>query len=76
MFIDVSHLNDEGFWDVMEIASRPLIASHSNCRSLAYTMRNLDDKQIEAIAKKGGVIGMNSVNMFTDPKKIEQGLKT
>jgi len=64
MFIDVSHLNDEGFWDVMDIATKPVIASHSNCRELAGTMRNLDDKQIEAIAEKGGVIGMNSVNKF------------
>ena len=73
MFIDVSHLNDEGFWDLMEIASRPVIASHSNCRSLADTMRNLDDEQIRALAKNGGVIGMNSVNMFTDPDKKTSG---
>jgi membrane dipeptidase len=33
MLIDVSHLNDEGFWDVMEVAQKPLIASHSNCRA-------------------------------------------
>ena len=64
MFIDVSHINDEGFWDVMEVATRPLIASHSNCRALAGTMRNLSDEQIEAIAKNDGVIGMNSVNRF------------
>ena len=75
MFIDVSHLNDEGFWDVIEIATRPLIASHSNCRSLADTMRNLDDDQIKAIAKNGGVIGMNSVNMFVDPTKKRAGVK-
>ena len=64
MFIDVSHLNDEGFWDVMEVAKKPLIASHSNCRALAATMRNLTDEQIRAVAAKGGVIGMNSVNVF------------
>ena len=64
MFVDVSHLNDEGFWDVMDIATRPLIASHSNCRVLAGTMRNLNDEQIKAIAKNGGVIGMNSINLF------------
>ena len=64
MFIDVSHINDEGFWDVMDVVSKPLIASHSNCRALAGTMRNLDDEQIEAVARNGGVIGMNSVNLF------------
>ena len=70
MFLDVSHLNDEGFWDVMDVATKPLIASHSNCRALAHTMRNLTDDQIRAVADKDGVIGMNSVNLFTrsDPE--------
>jgi len=64
MFIDVSHLNDEGFWDVMDVVAKPIIASHSNCRALANTMRNLTDEQIKAIAKNNGVIGMNSVDVF------------
>ena len=64
IFVDVSHLNDEGFWDVLDIVKRPLIASHSNCRALAGTMRNLTDDQIAAIAKIGGVIGMNSIDVF------------
>ncbi|WP_163335714.1 dipeptidase [Desulfopila sp. IMCC35008] len=71
MFIDVSHLNDEGFLDVMNVAQKPLIASHSNCRALARTMRNLTDDQIKSLAAKGGVIGMNSVDAFVhdDAKK-------
>jgi membrane dipeptidase len=69
MVIDLSHINDEGFSDVMALVSRPVIASHSNCRALADTKRNLTDRQIETIAASGGVIGMNSVNMFTDPTK-------
>lgn len=64
MLIDVSHLNDEGFWDVMEFAKKPVIASHSNCRILANVMRNLSDEQITAIAKNGGVIGMNACSSF------------
>ena len=64
MFIDVSHINDEGFWDVMEIAKKPVIASHSNCRSLAGSMRNLTDDQIKRLAQNGGVIGMNALNAF------------
>ena len=64
MLLDVSHLNDEGFWDVMEVAQKPLVASHSNCRALVPSMRNLTDQQIEAIAQKGGVIGMNALNAF------------
>lgn len=64
MFIDVSHLNDEGFWDVMEFHDGPLIASHSNCRALVDSPRNLTDEQIQAIAEKGGVIGMNAYAAF------------
>ena len=64
MFIDVTHLNDEGFWDVMEVAKKPIIASHSNCRSIVNSMRNLTDEQIKAIAQRGGVIGMNACNIF------------
>ncbi|OMC88463.1 membrane dipeptidase [Viridibacillus sp. FSL H7-0596] len=62
--IDVSHLNDEGFWDVMEISKKPIIASHSNARSLCSTMRNLTDEQILAIASKNGVIGVNAASLL------------
>lgn len=64
MMIDVSHLNDEGFWDVIEIAKKPIIASHSNARVLCSTMRNLTDEQIKAIANKNGVIGINANSML------------
>jgi len=64
MFVDVSHLNDEGFWDVIDVIRKPIIASHSNCRSLAGSMRNLTDDQIRAIAHSGGVVGMNALNIF------------
>ena len=65
MYIDVSHLNDEGFWDVMKFAKKPVIASHSNCRALVNSMRNLTDEQIKALADKGGVMGMNAASAFT-----------
>jgi membrane dipeptidase len=64
MMIDVSHLNDEGFWDVIEIAKKPIIASHSNARVLCSTMRNLTDEQIKAVAAKNGVIGINANSML------------
>ena len=67
MFMDVSHLNDPGFWDVMEWFNGPVIASHSNCRSLCDHTRNLTDDQIKAIADKGGVIGL--LHLCFDPKK-------
>lgn len=71
MLIDVSHLNDEGFWDVMNVSKRPVIASHSNCRALAYTPRNLTDEQIKALAERGGIIGMNACSSFTSDKDEE-----
>jgi len=64
MIIDVSHLNDEGFWDVMEFSKKPVIATHSNSRSLTSVMRNLTDDQIRAIAGKDGLIGINSASSF------------
>ncbi|WP_432402735.1 dipeptidase [Wukongibacter sp. M2B1] len=64
MIIDVSHLNDEGFWDVIEVAKNPIIASHSNTRFLANIPRNLTDEQIKAIASKNGIIGMNVASLL------------
>jgi membrane dipeptidase len=64
MVVDVSHLNDEGFWDVMEAASVPVIASHSNCRALRAIPRNISDRQIEALAQRGGVMGINAIDKF------------
>ncbi len=75
MIIDVSHLNDEGFWDVMEIAKKPVIASHSNCRALTHSMRNLTDEQIKAIAATNGVIGMNGVNIFVADRDEESDIE-
>lgn len=64
MVIDVSHLNETGFWDVMEITTQPVIASHSNCRAINGIMRNLTDDQIKALAKTGGVIGINAASVI------------
>ena len=70
MLLDVSHLNDPGFWDVVKLARAPLIASHSNCRALADHPRNLTDEQIKAVADTGGVIGINSINRFVNPPDL------
>lgn len=64
MLIDVSHLSDPGFWDVMEYAPGPVIASHSNARSVFFHTRNLTDSQITAIIKGRGVIGLNLYEAF------------
>lgn len=60
MIIDVSHLNDDGFWDVVKANKKLTVASHSNARALFNHPRNLTDDQIKAIANSGGVIGINS----------------
>lgn len=59
MLIDVSHLGEKSFWDVIKTSANPVIASHSNCYSINSHYRNLTDEQITAIAKSGGVVMIN-----------------
>ncbi len=59
MIIDVSHLNEKGFWEVMNLSKKPVIASHSNSYSICSHKRNLKDEQLIAIKEKGGLIGIN-----------------
>lgn len=67
MIIDVSHINDEGFWDVIELAKNPVVASHSNSRAVCSHPRNMTDDMIAALADKGGVMGMNFAPSFIHP---------
>ena len=67
MLIDVSHLSDGGFWDVLSTSSKPIVASHSNARALCEHPRNLTDDMIRALAEKGGVIGLNFYPYFVNP---------
>ena len=69
--VDVSHLNDPSFWDVIKFAQAPVIASHSNCRALRDHLRNLTDDQIKAVADRGGVVGVNACSVFVDPPDLE-----
>lgn len=64
ILVDVSHLSDPGFWDVMEQAKKPVIASHSNARGVHFHTRNLTDEQITAIIKNHGIIGLNFYRDF------------
>lgn len=65
--VDVSHLTKPGFWDVIAESSAPIIASHSNAEAVHAHQRNLDDEQIKALAKNGGVMGMNFAPAFVAP---------
>lgn len=64
MLIDISHLSEKGFWDVIELSKDPIIASHSNAKALCSHMRNLTDLQIIAIKDNGGVIGISFYPFF------------
>lgn len=66
MMIDVSHAGDQTFWDVIQLTTKPVIASHSSVYTLVHSRRNLKDDQIKAIAKNGGVIQINFNPGFID----------
>ena len=64
ILIDLSHLNEKGFWDVARITNAPLVATHSNAWNLCQLPRNLIDKQLDAIKESGGIVGVNFVVML------------
>ena len=64
MLIDVSHISDEAFWDIMEITQAPAIATHSNSRAVCNVSRNLTDDMFKAICQTGGVAGLNLYTEF------------
>ena len=66
MLVDVSHISETGFWDVMDVSQRPVIASHSNCKGVCDHPRNLSNEQIRALAKNGGSMGITFVPRFVD----------
>lgn len=64
MLVDVSHLSEKGFWDVMETTNSPITASHSNAKKICSHKRNLSDEQILSIKRNNGVIGINLYPVF------------
>ena len=64
MLVDVSHISDEGFWDILKITRGPVIASHSNSRALCPVSRNLPADMFLALAETGGVAGLNQCREF------------
>lgn len=59
IMLDLSHLNEKGFWDVAELSQAPLVATHSNAHALCPSPRNLTDRQLDAIQESGGMVGVN-----------------
>ena len=65
MRVDVSHISDEGFWDILKITEAPILATHSNSRAVHNHSRNLTDDMFRAIRETGGVAGYNACREFT-----------
>jgi membrane dipeptidase len=64
ILVDVSHLNEKGFWDVVRISEHPIVATHSNAHALCPVSRNLTDDQLRAIRESGGLVGVNFAVSF------------
>lgn len=64
---DASHLAEESFWQLLDLSNGPIVATHSNCRSIIPTDRHLSDEMILALVERGGVIGINLFSKFLIP---------
>ncbi|WP_102867416.1 dipeptidase [Pseudovibrio exalbescens] len=64
IMLDMSHITEQGFWDVVKLSSKPIVATHSNVHALCPHARNLTDKQLSAIAESKGVVGVNFAASF------------
>jgi len=73
MMVDISHVGDETFWDVIEVTKSPVIASHSSCRALTNVPRNLTDDMLRAVAKNNGVVMINFYNGFINTDYAKPG---
>jgi membrane dipeptidase len=69
MIIDISHVSDKTFYDVIETTRAPVIASHSSARAIADNSRNMTDDMLRAVARNGGVVMVNFYDGFLDPRK-------
>jgi membrane dipeptidase len=67
VMVDVSHASDAAFEEIVSLTHKPFVASHSNCRAVSASPRNLTDPQIRTLADRGGVMGMNFAPDFLDP---------
>ncbi len=67
ILLDVSHLNEKGFWDLAKISTAPIVATHSGVHAIAPSTRNLTDKQLDAIRDSDGIVGVNFHIGFLNP---------
>jgi membrane dipeptidase len=72
ILVDLSHLNERGFWDVAELSRAPLVASHSNAQALSPNSRNLTDAQLDEIGRSGGIVGITfHAGMLTEAGGVD-----
>ena len=67
ILVDLSHINEKGFWDVARLSTAPLVATHSNAHALCPSARNLTDRQLSAIRESKGMVGLNFASSFLRP---------
>jgi membrane dipeptidase len=72
MIVDVSHVSDKTFFDTLAVTTHPVIASHSSCRALSDVPRNMTDEMLQALAKNGGVVGINFGEGFVNQQDAEK----
>jgi len=72
MIVDISHVSDKTFYDVLEVSSKPVIASHSSCFVYSDVPRNMKDDMFRALAKNGGVVGVNFGSAFLSQKDADE----
>ncbi len=71
MIVDISHVSDKTFYDALAVTTKPVIASHSSCRALSSLPRNMTDDMLRALAKNGGVVGINFGGGFLSQKEAD-----
>ena len=67
ILVDLSHLTEQGFWDVARVTDAPLVATHSNVHAICPSSRNLTDRQLDAIRESDGIVGVNFATSFLRP---------
>ena len=76
MMVDISHVSDKTFYDALAVSTKPVIASHSSCRAISAVPRNMTDDMLRALAKNGGVVGINFAEGFVNYKDVAAVNKT
>jgi membrane dipeptidase len=76
MMVDISHVSDKTFYDALEVTTKPVIASHSSCRSVSDVPRNMTDDMLRALARNGGVVGVNFAASFLNQQDADELKKT